>query len=52
MKLLPDALSSDELGFIFPKGSYLVEPFNKALMAMMADGTLDAINALWFSETE
>jgi ABC-type amino acid transport substrate-binding protein len=52
LKLLPDALSSDELGFIFPKGSDLVEPFNKALMAMMADGTLDAINALWFSETE
>jgi polar amino acid transport system substrate-binding protein len=52
LKLLPDALSSDELGFIFPKGSDLVEPFNKALMAMMADGTLDAINALWFAETE
>ncbi len=52
LKLLPDALSSDELGFIFPKGSDLVEPFNKALMAMMSDGTLEAINALWFSETE
>jgi polar amino acid transport system substrate-binding protein len=47
IKLLPDELSSDPLGFIFPKGSDLVEPFNAALESMIADGTLGTINALW-----
>ncbi len=47
ISLLPDALSSDELGFIFPLGSDLVEPFNAALMSMDEDGSLLEINNKW-----
>jgi len=48
LRLLPGALVSQELGFIFPKGSSLVRPFNAALAAMRADGTLDRLAARWF----
>ncbi|MBE0691008.1 MAG: transporter substrate-binding domain-containing protein, partial [Anaerolineae bacterium] len=37
---LNETIQSDELGFAFPKGSDLVEPFNAALTSMMDDGTL------------
>ena len=47
--LLPDRLSSGELGFVFPPGSDLIEPINLALAAMRLDGALDKINARWFS---
>ena len=50
VKLLPGTLSRGELGFVFPPGSSLIEPINKALAAMRADGTLAAINARWFRE--
>lgn len=44
--LLEDEISADgELGFIFPLGSELVEPFNLALESLIADGTLTEINA-------
>ncbi|MCW5875620.1 MAG: transporter substrate-binding domain-containing protein [Anaerolineales bacterium] len=49
LKLIGPSLSSDELGFIFPKGSDLVDPVNQALRSMMADGTLNAFNAIYFS---
>lgn len=48
LRLLPGSLSSDELGFVFPKGSDLVAPFNAALAAMRADGTLDRLAEKWF----
>jgi polar amino acid transport system substrate-binding protein len=48
LKLLPGVLVSQELGFIFPKGSALVAPFNAALAAMRADGTLDQLAEKWF----
>ncbi len=48
IKLLADELVSDELGFIYPQDSELVEPFNMALESMREDGALDAINAKWF----
>jgi phosphate/phosphite/phosphonate ABC transporter binding protein len=51
LKLVGPSLSSDQLGFIFPKGSDLVEPFNLVLAEMKADGTLDEINATWFGKT-
>jgi polar amino acid transport system substrate-binding protein len=38
----------EELGFVFAKGSDLVQPFNAALDSMRADGTLAAINEKWF----
>jgi phosphate/phosphite/phosphonate ABC transporter binding protein len=48
LKLVGRSLSSDELGFVFPNGSSLVDPFNAALRSMMADGTLEEINMKWF----
>ena len=52
IKLLPDDLITQQLGFIYPQGSDLVEPFDMALADMRADGTLDAINAKWMSDDE
>jgi len=49
VKLLPAVLVSDQLGFIFPKGSKLVQPFNLALAAMRDDGTLTRLSQKWFS---
>jgi polar amino acid transport system substrate-binding protein len=48
LKLVGRSLSSDQLGFIFPPGSDLVDPVNQALEAMMADGFLAALNAEYF----
>jgi len=49
LELIGPAISSDELGFIFPRGSALVGPVNEALQAMKADGSLDALNQYYFS---
>ena len=49
LKLLDGSLASDALGFIFPKGSDLVAPFNAALAAMKADGTMDELAVKFFS---
>ncbi|GAA0778563.1 transporter substrate-binding domain-containing protein [Roseibium denhamense] len=49
-KLIGDPMGSEDFGFIFPKGSDLVEPFNAAIASMRADGTLDALNTKWFYE--
>ncbi len=48
IELIGPSISSDVLGFVFPKGSDLVDPVNKALAAMKADGTLEKINAKFF----
>lgn len=48
LKLVGPSISSDQLGFIFPPGSDLVEPVNAALQSMMDDGTLNAFNATYF----
>ncbi|MBZ0279584.1 MAG: transporter substrate-binding domain-containing protein, partial [Anaerolineae bacterium] len=48
VRIIETSLKSDMLGFIFPKDSGLVKAFNAALVSMMNDGTLDAINAKWF----
>ncbi len=50
LKLLDGSLASDELGFVFPKGSDLVAPFNAALASMEEDGTLDALADKFFSD--
>jgi polar amino acid transport system substrate-binding protein len=43
-----DQLTSDEqLGFVFPPGSDLIEPVNAALESMQADGTLEELNREW-----
>jgi polar amino acid transport system substrate-binding protein len=46
--LIGDPLESGELGFIFPKGSDLVDPVNAALAALAADGTLDELAEAYF----
>jgi polar amino acid transport system substrate-binding protein len=48
LKLYNEALGTDNFGFIFPKGSEYVEPFNAAIASMKADGTIDALNKKWF----
>jgi polar amino acid transport system substrate-binding protein len=48
LKLVGPSLSSDQLGFIFPLGSDLVDPVNGALQAMMADGFLAGVNLKYF----
>ena len=48
LKLLDGSLTGQQLGFIFTQGSDLVEPFNQAIEAMRADGTLPKLEAKWF----
>ncbi len=48
LKIIGEPLQSEEFGFIFPKGSDLVEPINAAIESMRADGTLEALNQEWF----
>jgi phosphate/phosphite/phosphonate ABC transporter binding protein len=48
LKLVGPSMSSDQLGFIFPKGSDLVEPVNKALEELMKNGFLQTVNAEYF----
>jgi len=50
LELVGEALKSDELGFIFPKGSDLVAPVNAALAAMEADGTLEELALKFFTD--
>ena len=47
--LVGESLSADQLGFVFPQGSDLVEPFNQAIAAMKADGTMEALGEEYFS---
>ena len=49
LELLPGGIKSDELGFIFPKGSDLVGPVNFALTKMKGDGSLQAISDKFFA---
>jgi len=46
--LVGDPISKDEMGFIFPKGSDLVEPINAAIASMQEDGFLDFLYYKWF----
>ncbi|MBX3057851.1 MAG: transporter substrate-binding domain-containing protein [Anaerolineae bacterium] len=48
LKLVGDSLSSDQLGFIYPKGSELVGPVNQALRAMIDSGFLAELNERFF----
>jgi polar amino acid transport system substrate-binding protein len=48
LKLLDAVISTDTLGFIFPKGSDLVEPVNAALASMKTDGYLAYLENKWF----
>ena len=48
LKIIGEALASEDFGFIFPKGSEMVVPVNAAIASMKADGTIDALNQKWF----
>lgn len=49
LMLVGPSLSSDQLGFIFPKGSDLVEPFNMALQELEANGTMEELAGRYFT---
>lgn len=48
LKIVGEKLGTEDFGFIFPKGSDLVEPMNAVIADMKADGTIDALNKKWF----
>jgi polar amino acid transport system substrate-binding protein len=48
LKIVGEKLGTEDFGFIFPKGSDLVEPMNAAIASMKEDGTIDALNKKWF----
>ncbi len=48
LKIVGEKLGTEDFGFIFPKGSDLVEPINAAIADMTKDGTIDALNTKWF----
>lgn len=50
LKLVGESMSSDQLGFIFPKGSDLVAAFNAALAELQANGTMDQLAGRFFSD--
>ncbi|MCF6320563.1 MAG: transporter substrate-binding domain-containing protein [Rhizobiaceae bacterium] len=48
LKLVGEAMGTEDFGFIFPKGSDLVEPFNAAIKQLLTDGTFSALDKKWF----
>jgi len=48
VKAVGEQMQAHQYGIGFPKGSALVEPVNKALANMRADGRYDAIFKKWF----
>lgn len=52
LKLTGEAVQSEELGFIFSKGSALVAPIDSALQSMIDDGTLAEFFNKWFNTEE
>ena len=48
LKLVGPSMSSDQLGFIYPKGSDLVEPVNQALQMLKENGFLEEVNLEYF----
>ena len=48
LKIVGDAIKSEDFGFIFPQGSDLVEPFNAAIASMQEDGYDGYLNTKWF----
>jgi polar amino acid transport system substrate-binding protein len=48
LKIIGEKLGTEDFGFIFPKGSELVDAMNAAIADMTADGTIDALNKKWF----
>jgi len=51
LKLVGPSMSADHLGFIYPKGSDLVDPVNQALQAMTDSGFMAEVNLRFFGPT-
>jgi polar amino acid transport system substrate-binding protein len=45
-----EPIGNDAYGFIFRKGSDLAAPFNAAIAAMKADGSLGKLTMKWYIE--
>lgn len=52
LKITGDTVQSEELGFMFAKGSPLVAPIDAALQSMVDDGKLDELFTKWFTTEE
>jgi polar amino acid transport system substrate-binding protein len=51
IKIVGDPLTGEEqLGFVFPPGSDLVEPVNYAIQVLQENGTLDELYNKWWGE--
>jgi polar amino acid transport system substrate-binding protein len=48
VELVGPPISKDEMGFIFPIGSELVEPMNSAIASLQQDGFLSYLYYKWF----
>lgn len=48
LKIVGEKLGTEDFGFIFPKGSDLVDAMNAAIADMADDGTMEALNIKWF----
>jgi len=47
-KRVGPSMGSEDFGFIFPKGSLLVDPINAGIDSLREDGTLDMLDKRWF----
>lgn len=47
IKIIDQITSDEQLAFVFPPGSDLVEAVNAALQSMIDDGTLEQLNKTW-----
>ena len=52
LKIVGDAIKSEDFGFIFQQGSDLVEPFDAAIESMKEDGFIDYLDNKWFFLTD
>lgn len=52
LKITGDVVESEELGFIFSKGSPLVAPIDSGLQSMIDDGKLEELYNKWFNTEE
>jgi ABC-type amino acid transport substrate-binding protein len=48
LKIVGEAIKSEEFGFIYPKGSDLIAPIDAALETMLQDGFIEHLNTKWF----
>jgi len=51
LKTIDDPLQSDPLGFIFPKGSDLIDPVNQAIQILKDNGTFEELGRKYFTDS-